>query len=49
MQEDWAIFMKQQRALEGQGWHFLRLWEAQWVVDRSGCEKALVRVTLYRR
>eukprot|EP00750_Incisomonas_marina_P024563 INCI5127.3.p1 GENE.INCI5127.3~~INCI5127.3.p1 ORF type:complete len:415 (-),score=83.28 INCI5127.3:44-1288(-) len=40
---DWKIFMKQQRALEGQGWVFLRMWEAQWAVDRSGCEKVLAR------
>lgn len=27
----------------GQGWVFLRMWEAQWAVDRSGCEKVLAR------
>eukprot|EP00750_Incisomonas_marina_P024562 INCI5127.2.p1 GENE.INCI5127.2~~INCI5127.2.p1 ORF type:complete len:336 (-),score=55.44 INCI5127.2:44-1051(-) len=30
-------------AMQGQGWVFLRMWEAQWAVDRSGCEKVLAR------
>lgn len=37
----WLEERRAQIALEREGWHFHRIWQASWLVDRERCEAAL--------
>jgi len=41
--EEWSSHVKEQRSLEMAGWNFFRMWHAEWIVNRSTLERALLK------